>query len=77
MLTHSEITNYFVNNVDSDKKIGADFLENYMLENSNCRYLTEDQTFSNVSELHMKDQDYYIITNLEAPIEEKRKGQLI
>ena len=73
VLTHSEITNYFVNNVDSDKKIGADFLENYMLENSNCRYLTEDQTFSNVSELHMKDQDYYIITNLEAPIEEKRK----
>jgi hypothetical protein len=72
--THTDITNYFVKNVDTDKKIGADFLENYMLDNSNCRYLEKGQTFSNVGELYMKDQDYYIITNLEAPIEEKRKA---
>ena len=72
--THNQIVDYLVDNVNSNKKIGTDFLENYYLENANCRYLERDQTFSNVGELYTKDQDYYIITNLETSIEEKRKA---
>jgi len=72
--THNEIVNYFVGNVNQDKTIGADFLETHFLTNANCSYLNSNQEYSNVSHLYDKSLDYYIITNLEASIEDKRRS---